>query len=205
GTLHESASGGEASIGSPLQTQQPDSRTAAAQVDSSPTVAPPPDSSPTVAPHEGFGTPPRPDGYGVPQLDGAADVPRPGETAGPVPRGDGLGVPLAGEGIDPAERTPRSFHLSRGLLERARAAAFWVAQLPDRSEPTNISELVERALHSEVERLEQAYNNGTPFPAVVGRMRTGPGASGVERIRRAQRARRRQAPAGSTEPDPGHT
>jgi len=100
---------------------------------------------------------------------------------------------LAGEGIDPAERTPRSFHLSRSLLERARAAAYWVAKLPEQAEPTNVSELVERALRSEVERLERLYNGGVPFPAVLGRMRTGPGASGVERIRRAQRARRRPA------------
>jgi hypothetical protein len=106
--------------------------------------------------------------------------------------GAGMSVPaLAGEGIDPGERTPRSFHLSRSLLERARAAAYWVAKLPGQAEPTNVSELVERALRSEVERLERLYNDGTPFPAVLGRMRTGPGASGVERIRRAQRARRR--------------
>lgn len=97
----------------------------------------------------------------------------------------------AGDGIDPAERTPRSFHLSRRLLERARAAAHWAGQTPDAAEPTNVSELVERALRAEVERLERTYNGGAPFPAVVGKMRTGPGASGVERIRRAQRARRR--------------
>ncbi|MGH3664019.1 MAG: ParB family protein [Micromonosporaceae bacterium] len=101
------------------------------------------------------------------------------------------GASPAGDGIDPAERTPRSFHLSRQLLERARAAAYWVAENSNSGEPTNVSELVERALRFEVERLEQRYNQGTPFPAVVGRMRTGPGASGVERIRRAQRARRR--------------
>lgn len=100
-------------------------------------------------------------------------------------------APPAGSGIDPAERTPRSFHLSRALLERARAAAYWVGQLPDLDEATNVSEQVERALHSEVERLEREYNGGVPFPAVLGKMRTGPGASGVERIRRAQRARRR--------------
>lgn len=98
---------------------------------------------------------------------------------------------LAGDGIDPAERTPRSFHLSRRLLERARAAAYWAGQSPEAGEPTNVSELVERALRGEVERLERTYNGGHPFPAVVGKMRTGPGASGVERIRRAQRARRR--------------
>jgi hypothetical protein len=100
-------------------------------------------------------------------------------------------APPAGSDIDPAERTPRSFHLSRRLLERARAAAFWLGRQPDRKEATNVSELVERALASEVERLEREYNGGVPFPAVLGRMRTGPGASGAERIRRAQRARRR--------------
>lgn len=100
-------------------------------------------------------------------------------------------APPAGSGIDPAERTPRSFHLSRRLLERARAAAYCLGQLPGVHEATNVSELVERALAAEVERLERDYNGGEPFPAVLGKMRTGPGASGVERIRRAQRARRR--------------
>ncbi len=100
-------------------------------------------------------------------------------------------APLAGEGIDPEERIPRSFHLSRQLLERARAAAYWVSQLPGVEEASNVSELVERALRREVERLELEYNDGRPFPAVMGRMRTGPGAAGAERIRKAQRARRR--------------
>ncbi|MGA8114978.1 MAG: hypothetical protein WCA46_15030 [Actinocatenispora sp.] len=97
----------------------------------------------------------------------------------------------AGVGIDPDERTPRSFHLSRQVLERARAAAYWLSRTPDGAGPTTISELVEQALRLEVERLEQEHNDGEPFPAVVGRMRTGPGAAGAERIRRAQRARRR--------------
>ncbi|MGH3715014.1 MAG: ParB family protein [Micromonosporaceae bacterium] len=116
--------------------------------------------------------------------------------------GDGMAAPAetvtplaAGDGIDPAERTPRSFHLSRQLLERARAAAHWAGQqLPHLDEPTNVSELVERALRAEVDRLERMYNDGSPFPAVQGKLRTGPGASGVERIRRAQRARRRPTP-----------
>lgn len=117
--------------------------------------------------------------------------------AGTVPvesmvMGDGAPSTVAGDGIDPAERTPRSFHLSRQLLERARAAAHWAGKLPDLDEPTNVSELVERALRGEVERLERTYNAGVPFPAVQGKLRTGPGASGVERIRRAQRARRRR-------------
>ena len=96
----------------------------------------------------------------------------------------------AGLGIDPAERTPRSFHLSRQVLERARAAAYWLNSTGEAG-PTTISELVERAVRQEVERLEAEHNEGQPFPAVVGRMRTGPGAAGADRIRRAQRARRR--------------
>ncbi|GIL29557.1 ParB family protein [Actinocatenispora comari] len=98
----------------------------------------------------------------------------------------------AGLGIDPTERTPRSFHLSRQVLERARAAAYWLSSTGGAG-PTTISELVERAVRQEVERLEAEHNDGQPFPAVVGRMRTGPGAAGAERIRRAQRARRRAA------------
>jgi hypothetical protein len=100
-------------------------------------------------------------------------------------------VPLAGEGIDPEEKAPRSFHLSRQVLERARAAAQYLSQLPTADGPTTISELVERALRRELERLELEHNGGLPFPAVRGRMRTGPGAAGAERIRRAQRARHR--------------
>lgn len=121
------------------------------------------------------------------------DPPPPPSGAEPAPRPIG---PPAGEGIDPDERTPRSFHLSRQVLERARAAAFWLSRGVagrDRSPggPSNLSELVERALRREVERLEAEHNHGDPFPAVRGRMRTGPGAAGAERIRRAQRARRR--------------
>jgi hypothetical protein len=104
----------------------------------------------------------------------------------------GLDVPaLAGEGIDPDEKAPRSFHLSRQVLERARAAAQYLSGLPGAEGPTTISELVERALRRELERLEREHNGGLPFPAVRGRMRTGPGAAGAERIRRAQRARHR--------------
>ena len=120
---------------------------------------------------------------GVPA--GPASIPGPAATPGPA-----AGAP-AGMGIDPEERTPRSFHLSRQILERARAAAYWLSRRPGDAGPTTISELVESALRQEVERLEQEHNEGTPFPAVVGRMRTGPGAAGAERIRRAQRARRR--------------
>lgn len=96
--------------------------------------------------------------------------------------------PPAGTGIDPDERTPRSFHLSRQVLERARAAAYWLSR--ENNAPTTISELVEAAVRQEVERLEAEHNDGAPFPAVLGRMRTGPGAAGAERIRQAQRARR---------------
>ncbi|GAA4200278.1 hypothetical protein [Actinocatenispora rupis] len=118
------------------------------------------------------------------------------DTSGTVPQPD---VPPpadppapAGLGIDPLERTPRSFHLSREVLERARAAAYWLSRSRGGG-PTTISELVEQALRQEVERLEAEHNDGVPFPAVVGRMRTGPGAAGAERIRQAQRARRRGA------------
>ena len=112
----------------------------------------------------------------------------------PTVPGPGIPPPAvslpAGAGIDPDERTPRSFHLSRQILERARAAAYWLSRR-DGGAPTTISELVETALRLEVERLEAEHNDGAPFPAVIGRMRTGPGAAGAERIRRAQRARRR--------------
>jgi hypothetical protein len=107
-----------------------------------------------------------------------------------------LDAPLAGEGIDPEEKAPRSFHLSRQVLERARAAAQYLSQRPGSDGPTTISELVERALRRELERLEREHHGGLPFPAVRGRMRTGPGAAGAERIRRAQRARHRTGDEG---------
>ncbi len=121
---------------------------------------------------------------GLTGVDGTGD--------GPDPHGGTGAAPEPGNGTDPDQRAPRSFHLSRQILERARAAAFWSSQQSDLEEPTNISELVERALFEEVQRLERQYNGGLPFPPVSGRMRTGPGAAGVERIRRAQRARRRR-------------
>ena len=97
---------------------------------------------------------------------------------------------------DGGPKTARSFHLPRQLLDRVRAAAHWIGQhradLPDglaAGEPSNVSELVEQALRREVARLEALYNAGQPFPAVRGRMRTGPGAAGAARISAAQRAR----------------
>lgn len=124
------------------------------------------------------------------------------DTSGTVPQPDVPPPPdppvPAGLGIDPRERTPRSFHLSRQVLERARAAAYWLSRTRGGAAgPTTISELVEQALRQEVERLEAEHNDGEPFPAVVGRMRTGPGAAGAERIRQAQRARRRPAEPGT--------
>lgn len=98
----------------------------------------------------------------------------------------------AGQGIDPDEKAARSFHLPRQLLERVRAAAHWLSQARHQGEPSNVSELVERALDREVARLEADYNAGQPFPAVRGRMRSGPGAAGAARISRVQRARRRR-------------
>jgi Centromere-binding protein ParB C-terminal len=135
------------------------------------------------------------------KVDIQAALPAPAQPASPAeapvsPPPAGLGVtapPPAGEGIDPDEKAPRSFHLSRQVLERARAAAQYLSGLPGADGPTTISELVERALRRELERLEREHNEGLPFPAVRGRMRTGPGAAGAERIRRAQRARHRNA------------
>ncbi len=128
----------------------------------------------------------------VPNSTGSSGEPSELMVTGPDPAsGAAAGAAPAGLGIDPEERTPRSFHLSRQILERARAAAYWLSRRSGNAGPTTISELVESALRQEVERLEQEHNEGAPFPAVVGRMRTGPGAAGAERIRRAQRARRR--------------
>src|SRR4051794_40118220 len=93
------------------------------------------------------------------------DVPPAGVDVPPA----GVDVPSpAGEGIDPDEKAPRSFHLSRQVLERARAAAQYLSGLPDAEGPTTISELVERALRRELERLEREHNGGLPFPAVRG-------------------------------------
>jgi hypothetical protein len=98
---------------------------------------------------------------------------------------------LAGEGIDPDEKTPRSFHLNKTVVERARSAVFYLA-MTDANEPTTISELANEALDKEVSRLERKYNGGEPFPAMKGRARSGPGTQGAQRISDAHAARRRK-------------
>src|SRR3954468_15109869 len=68
---------------------------------------------------------PPPAGLDVPLAK--VDVPPTGLDVPPA----GLDVPApAGEGIDPDEKAPRSFHLSRQVLERARAAAQYLSGLP---------------------------------------------------------------------------
>jgi hypothetical protein len=101
-------------------------------------------------------------------------------------------VPLAGEGIDPSAKGPRSFHITDRTLARARAAVHWLSAMGGVDAPDTVSELAERGLLHEVERLEATFNGGKPFPAVQGRMRPGPGASGSARVSDFQARRRRR-------------
>ncbi|WP_019855638.1 ParB family protein [Actinopolyspora mortivallis] len=63
-------------------------------------------------------------------------------------------------------------YVSEDVIARAKAA---VAALGgDVAHTASMSDLVEHALHREVERLERRYNNGDQFPRLDGKLRTGP-------------------------------
>jgi hypothetical protein len=106
--------------------------------------------------------------------------------------------PPAGEGMDPAERGPRSFTLSLQLIERLRAATYWgqLAGLPEASSG-KVSDLAQDLLLAGIEDLERRYNGGRPFPQAPDKMPTGPGARGVASLKEYQEGRRRQKTGGA--------
>jgi hypothetical protein len=89
------------------------------------------------------------------------------------------------------DRVQRSFYLSRDLVDRARAAVQGTCGRD--GEAYNLSELVGRVLAAEVQRLQDSYNDGKPFPPVDS-VPPGPGPAGVERIRNGVMNQRRRPP-----------
>lgn len=94
------------------------------------------------------------------------------------------------------KRQQKTWYVTEDVAYRVNAAVFWAApkaleQDPDldpAAVPDSASALVETALWAEVLRLEKLYNNGEPFPPPKsGRLRSGPGRQGVERLREPRR------------------
>jgi hypothetical protein len=91
------------------------------------------------------------------------------------------------------ERTQRTFYISKEAVERLNAAVYWARGYAiarsqqegiDVSEyvPDSASALVETAIWAEILRIEKGINHGKPFPPAAGRLRTGPGTRGVQRL-----------------------
>jgi len=87
-----------------------------------------------------------------------------------------------------SERVSRTTYLSRELVDRARAAVYWTRVIA--GEPNSFSELSERALRAEVERLENEYNRGRPFEIPEGEgLRPGPAPGVMPRVAADRRIR----------------
>lgn len=94
----------------------------------------------------------------------------------------------------PAEKKRVSAYLDAELVERARAAVWWTRVVP--GEPASYSELTERGLRAEVERLEAEYNQGERFRIPEGEgLRPGPAPGVMERVAQRRREQRRGRPA----------
>lgn len=105
-------------------------------------------------------------------------------------------LPPAGHDVDPDEKGPRSFHVRKATVERARAAIHWLSQAGV-DVPSTLSELVDSKMLEAVEQLERDFNEGNPFPTVSGRMRSGPGAEGKARISEFHARRREEKQKGT--------
>lgn len=92
----------------------------------------------------------------------------------------------------PSKKIQRSATLPEDLVNRARAAVYWTRNVP--GEPGSYSELTERGIRSQVERLEALYNDGEEFEP--GELRPGP-APGV--MKRVAEMRRRRAEVDAAE------
>lgn len=79
----------------------------------------------------------------------------------------------------------RSATLPKGLVDRARNAVFWTRMI--QGEPGSFSELVERGIRDQVERLEREYNEGEPFEH--GELRPGPAPGVMEKVAEMRRTR----------------
>jgi len=108
----------------------------------------------------------------------------------------------ATNGAAQGNRQQKSFYLSAELVERLTAACYWAqrfaeAQARDGKDdsvldyvPDSASSLAEQGLWAEVLRIEKALNNGKPFPPAQGRLKSGPGQRGIERLNQPRGARR---------------
>lgn len=76
------------------------------------------------------------------------------------------------------KRVSRSTTLPESLIARARNAVYWARMVP--GEPQTYSELTERGVRGEVERLERRYNEGAPFED--GELRPGPPPGVMKRV-----------------------
>lgn len=126
--------------------------------------------------------------------DGAERLPRPKEV--PVTRAETIDAAESATG----KRKQKSFYLTTDVLERLNGCVYWAragflsatqaGEDIDPSElPDSAASLVERALWTEVLRQEKLFNNGEPFPPAPGRLATGPGAAGAQRLRRPRAGR----------------
>lgn len=85
------------------------------------------------------------------------------------------------------KRVNRSTMLPESLIARARNAVFWVRMVP--GEPQTYSELTERGVRREVERLERKYNDGRPFDD--GELRPGPPPGVMRKVQEMRRKRKK--------------
>ena len=69
------------------------------------------------------------------------------------------------------KKLTRSWYIDREVWERGRNAVAHTRLIE--GEAGSYGELVERAVRREIERLEQEFNDGRPFPAAT--LPTGPG------------------------------
>lgn len=112
-----------------------------------------------------------------------------------VPEGASRGeVESARDSAAGGKRQQKTWYLTKEVIDRANGAVYWSLPLAlagaknsgedvDHSQiPDSASALVELALWAEILRLELLFNNGRPFPSAPGKLRTGPGQSGVSRL-----------------------
>jgi hypothetical protein len=95
----------------------------------------------------------------------------------PVPDGsvDGItaspSAPGGLQGTDPdrqsRRRVQRTINFDSSVLERARAAATWLAEAEPAAGIRSLVDIVNPAVEAYVAELEALYNEGKPFPTVL--------------------------------------
>ena len=95
-----------------------------------------------------------------PVPDGSVD----GITASPTAPGVTKGI----EDDAPARRrVQRTINFDNTVLERARAAATWLAEAEPSAGIRSLVDIVNPAVDAYVTELEREYNEGKPFPTVL--------------------------------------